>query len=81
MTASPVAILGAGMMTGVGLTAPASCAAIRSGSVRKSSKNCPSKMSHDPSSHAARSFGGSLRSSAMYSGCASISARLSVTSA
>ncbi len=29
MTAPPVAILGAGMMTGVGLTAPASCAAIR----------------------------------------------------
>lgn len=29
MTALPVAILGAGMMTGVGLTAPASCAAIR----------------------------------------------------
>lgn len=29
MTAPPVAILGAGMMTGVGLSAPASCAAIR----------------------------------------------------
>lgn len=29
MTAPPVAILGAGMMTGVGLNAPASCAAIR----------------------------------------------------
>ena len=29
MTAPPIAILGAGMMTGVGLTAPASCAAIR----------------------------------------------------
>ncbi|MFZ1416325.1 MAG: hypothetical protein WAS73_17360 [Defluviicoccus sp.] len=29
MTAPPVAIVGAGMMTGVGLTAPASCAAIR----------------------------------------------------
>lgn len=29
MTAPPVAIIGAGMMTGVGLTAPASCAAIR----------------------------------------------------
>lgn len=29
MTAAPIAILGAGMMTGVGLTAPASCAAIR----------------------------------------------------
>lgn len=29
MSAPPVAIIGAGMMTGVGLTAPASCAAIR----------------------------------------------------
>lgn len=29
MTAPPIAILGAGMMTGVGLTAPASCTAIR----------------------------------------------------
>jgi len=29
MTAPPIAILGAGMMTGVGLTAPAACAAIR----------------------------------------------------
>jgi 3-oxoacyl-[acyl-carrier-protein] synthase I len=29
MTAPPLAIVGAGMMTGVGLTAPASCAAIR----------------------------------------------------
>ncbi len=29
MSASPVAIIGAGMMTGVGLTEPASCAAIR----------------------------------------------------
>jgi 3-oxoacyl-[acyl-carrier-protein] synthase-1 len=29
MTAPPVTIVGAGMMTGVGLTAPASCAAIR----------------------------------------------------
>ena len=31
MTAQPIAILGAGMMTGVGLTAEASCAAIRCG--------------------------------------------------
>ena len=29
MSASPVSILGCGMMTGVGLTAEASCAAIR----------------------------------------------------